>query len=223
MAKKCLTILVIAALSAGGIFAQEQEQGNETPKKDFGLSAGAGGFIGGDFGGGVKVDSSSLETPYFGGGVYAFFDATYAELSLGFFGGGGKMKPAEIDWSIMSLNIGLLGKYPVSIDSKLLVFPLLGIDYQIVTSSKDKDGNDLKFGEDSGPGDFSALWFKLGGGLDFAVAEKLYLRFEALYGIRLANKFENDYVKDYKDMGSDDVTTRLGHGLTAKLAVGYRF
>ncbi|MDR1362625.1 MAG: hypothetical protein LBJ35_01050 [Spirochaetaceae bacterium] len=185
MAKKCLTILVIAALAAGGIFAQE-----------FGISVGAGGFIGGDFGGGVDIKV----------------------------GGGGKMKMSseiysqDMDWSIMSRNIGILVKYPFLIDSKLLVFPLLGIDYQIVTSAKDKDGNYWRYYGDGGPGDFSALWFKLGGGLDFAVAEKLYLRFEALYGIRLANKYENDVKDLYESMGAD-ATTRLGHGPAVKLAV----
>jgi hypothetical protein len=120
------------------------------------------------------------------------------------------------------------------------VFPLLGIDYQAVLSAKidDKDENPVSFGGDEEPkkiasSDFSALWFKLGGGMDFAITEKLYLRCEALYGIRLANTFETDTkdmvdkaVKNMKDNDPEiksDVKTLLGHGLTVKLAVGYRF
>jgi opacity protein-like surface antigen len=246
MAKRSLAIVVVAVLAASGIFAQE----NEKPKTAFGISAGVGGFIGGDFGGGAEATASwsgqsgslKVDIPYFGGGGYAFFDATYAELSFGFYSGGGTSKMTtegffgdstdETDISVTSLNIGLLGKYPFRLGNKLSIFPLLGIDYQIVIALK-QDGDDYEGldGDDGGPGDFSALWFKLGGGLDFAVTEKLYLRGEALYGIRLANTGEGD-IKDMfdtqskpvKDAGGDvETKTLLGHGLTVKLAVGYRF
>jgi hypothetical protein len=74
-------------------------------------------------------------------------------------------------------------------------------------------------------GDFSALWFKFGGGLDFAFMQKLYLRLEALYGIRLANTLEKDMKDMVEDLPGADVEVKnlLGHGLTAKLAVGYKF
>jgi hypothetical protein len=112
----------------------------------------------------------------------------------------------------------LLGKYPFGITKQLSLFPLLGINYQIMLSSK-IDGNEYqRDGEDS-PMDFSALWFKLGLGVDFEFIPKLYGRLEALYGLRLPNKAENDM----KDDWGDDAKTRLGHGLTVKLAIGYKF
>ena len=231
MAKKVLLVLVLAAIVTGGAYAQLISQ--------ISFSAGGGGFIGGDFGGGIEMSQSgekgSYEYPYFGGGGFIFCDATYAELSLGFFGGSGKAKmsgggqSAESDFSIASFNIGLLGKYPFAIDDNLTVFPLLGIDYQIVLSFKDEDGDEHKdFDNNEAPGDFSALWFKFGGGADYSLTGNIFLRAQALYGLRIPNKFENDMVDLFKELGSlsassVDVKTLLGHGLTVKVAVGYRF
>jgi hypothetical protein len=256
MAKRHFMVLVLAAVAVGGLFAQEAAKKPEKAKKAVSISAGIGGLIGGDFGGGVddvvsfeNVDLGSLkyETPYFGGGGYAFFDATYAELTIGFSVGSGKSKmisePPDLpgsppnnvsDTSITNLSIGLLGKYPIAINPKLSVFPLLGIDYLICLSFKNDIEDDMWMvlddnGNPSGSaGDFSALWFKIGGGVDFSFTDKIYLRFEALYGIRLANKYETDW-KDYVENNSDgfgddvEAKTLLGHGITAKLAVGYKF
>jgi opacity protein-like surface antigen len=149
-------------------------------------------------------------------------------LSLGIFGGGGDSEvktsfgSSTEDFSFMGLDIGVLGKYPFTISEKLSVFPLLGITYRVALSVKSG-------GEKSDdPGDNSALWFKFGGGLDYALTEKLYLRGSLLYGIRLANKFEKDLEDSYKALGSGlgmDVSTKTlrGHGLEVKIAVGYKF
>ncbi|MDR1230836.1 MAG: outer membrane beta-barrel protein [Spirochaetaceae bacterium] len=251
MAKKSLAVLVAAIMAVGGVFAQDNAQENAKPKPAFDISAGVGGLFIGDFGGGVEASASmsgqsisdKMEMPNSGGGGYVFVDATYAELTVAIAGGSGTFKSTrtqpgqsdrsdESDMSMANLNIGLLGKYPIAMNDKLTLFPLLGIDYAICLSVKDEDGEEFKgMDGEGGPGDFSALWFKFGGGLDFALSEKLYLRFEALYGLRLANTFEKD-MKDQHDKGYEqaknagadvDVKTLLGHGLTAKLAVGYRF
>jgi hypothetical protein len=215
MKKRIFLGLVLAAVAAGGVFALPE----------FKLSAGGGGYFTSDFGGGVEASGNSLKTPYAGGGGFVFFDATYAELSLGFWGGGGTFKQemggqsADSDMSVMGLDIGLLGKYPFAINEKLSLFPLLGITYRVMLSAKDEDGNQHQNSDgDDAPGDFSALWFKLGGGVDFFFTDHVFLRGGLLYGLRLANKFENDLV----DAGSS-VKTLLGHGLEVKIAVGYRF
>jgi hypothetical protein len=221
--KKLLLLSVLAAVTAGGAFALPE----------FKLSAGAGGYFTSDFGGGLEMSgggqSMSIKTPYAGGGGFAFFDATYAELSLGLFGGGGTFKmegggqSQESDMSFTGLDIGLLGKYPITIGEKISVFPLLGITYRVVLSAKDEDGDQYQNSDgDDAPGDFSALWFKLGGGLDFSFTDHIYLRGGLLYGLRLANTFENDMVDAYDSQGAD-TKTLLGHGLEVKIAVGYRF
>jgi hypothetical protein len=61
-----------------------------------------------------------MKTPYAGGGGFVFFDATFAEVSLGFLGGGGEWDAGDIggtkgDISFTGLDIGLLGKYPFAI------------------------------------------------------------------------------------------------------------
>jgi hypothetical protein len=223
MAKKCFAVLVVATVIAGGVFAQ-------TP-----LSIGAGGYIGADFGGGVEMSANflgkvSIKMPHSTGGGFIFFDANYAELSLGLSSGKFKMAFEGLGYSstldnepsITNLNIGLLGKYPFGISEIFSVFPLLGIDYAVALSVKDKDG--IFPGDENKSGDFSALWVKFGGGTDISLMKKLYLRFEAMYGIRFANKFEKD-MKDSAEKSSGsmaDAKTLLGHGITVKMALGYR-
>ncbi|MDR0638112.1 MAG: outer membrane beta-barrel protein [Spirochaetaceae bacterium] len=187
MIKKGFMVLVLAAFGAASVFTQ-----------DFTLSAGAGGFIDGDLGGGVEAkiyqcgQSTTIkaENPYFGGGAFAFFDMNYVELSLAFYDGGGKFKMSggslneEMDASRTNLNIGLLVKYPFVINGKLTFFPLCGYEYQICLSAKDDKGEYEGFDGDGSPSDLSAMWIKLGIGMDFAFTAKVYLRFEALYGMR---------------------------------------
>jgi hypothetical protein len=141
MRKRVFLGLVLAAAVVRGAFALPE----------FKLSAGGGGYFTSDFGGGFEAsgggETMSYKTPYFGGGLFGFFDATYAEVSLGFWFGGGTSKSessfgdSEADMSLMGLDIGLLGKYPFAINEKLSVFPLLGITYRIMLSATDEDGN----------------------------------------------------------------------------------
>jgi hypothetical protein len=212
MAKKSVSFLVLALAAAGGVFAQ-----------GFSISAGAGEYFTSDFGGGIESSISgqtlSVKTPYIGGGGFAFFDATYAELSLGIFGAGGTFKQEggglsnDTGMAFMGLDIGLVGKYPFSVSDRLALFPLLGITYRLMLSAKDTDGNQYRnSGGDADSGDFSALWFKLGLGLDFFATEKIYIRYVESYGARLSNAFENNADK-----------TLPGHGFEMKFSVGYRF
>jgi hypothetical protein len=221
---KGLLVLVLAAFTAIGAFALPELK----------LSAGGGGYITTDFGGGAEASymgqTGSSKNPYTGGGVFALFDATYGELSLGFFGGGGTNEDSgalgsgKSDTSVMGLDIGLLGKYPFAINDKFTVFPLLGITYRAMLSAK-FDGNQYKNSKgDDAPGDFSALWFRFGGGVDYSFTNALYLRGDLLYGLRVASKAENDMVDYFKELTPGvDAKTLLGHGLEIKVAVGYRF
>jgi opacity protein-like surface antigen len=211
--KKLVLCSVLAVIVAGGVFALPE----------FKLSAGAGGYFIGDFGGGIETSGSqtiSTKTPYCGGGGFAFFDATYVELDLSFFGGWGQFKQEtgsstqESAMSPMGLTIGLLGKCPTAVSKKLTIFPLLGIAYRIMLSVNEY--------QNSAPSDFSALWFRLGGGMDYSFTDKLFLRSEILYGLRLANKFENDMKSTISSHGVD-VKTLLGHGFEVKIALGYNF
>ena len=208
------------------------------------LSFGNGIFIGNDFGGGFETkinrtnDIVSMPMHYFGGGGFVFFDATYTVTSFGFFVGGGKeegtgveysqIKSKTMDFSFSSLNLGLLGKYPFKISEKLKIFPLLGFDYQIaflVTFDSEKYDE---------PKLWNQFWFKLGGGLDCELSKRLYFRIEVLYGIRIATNGEKLFSKKYGIMQMQDYNsgdqpnydvdgkTLLGHGLTVRIAIGYK-
>jgi opacity protein-like surface antigen len=212
----------------------------------FSLSIGSGSYISNDFGGGFESGISflgqsitaSLPMPYFGSGGYIFFDATYLEASVGIFFGSGTWEmnigspinqPVAIgDFKFTSIDTGLLAKYPFAITPGIKIFPLLGFDYSFVLSAK------LEGEEENNPADWNHLAFKFGAGADFSLTNLLFLRFEALYGIRLASKAEEKYANDIKSMlqyllsqqlpimpriTSD---TLLGHGLTVKLALGFR-
>jgi hypothetical protein len=202
MAKKVLLVMVLAAIVAGGAFALD-------------MSAGGGAFYAGDLGGGIKGGGLTLKMPSNFFGVYGFFDATYAEVSAGL-GFGSTHQDfyglTSVNISLTSLNFGLLGKYPININDKMTLFPAAGIEYSMVLSAKAGGASY------SNAGDFSALWIKFGGGLDYSLTDKLFLRGTLLYGIRMANKVEKAMADGY-----DGVSTNLGHGPTLKVAVGYKF
>jgi hypothetical protein len=235
--KKCISVLALATIVAGGVFSQETEGGSAGKKTGL-FSIGVGAYITGDSGGGYIATYTEkqevIKMPYFGVGGFLFLDATYAELSFGFFDGGGKRwrsasgtgtgtempNGTDIpigDSSVIGLDIGLQGKYPVAFGG-VSVFPIFGINYRVIVGVK-KDGKEY-----DPAGDFSALWFKFGGGLDYALTNNVYLRADLLYGIRLATKFENDTVdSELNDPTAKAAETRVGHGLDVKIAVGYTF
>ena len=203
--KRFWLVVVLGALVAGGVFAQPA----------FKMSVGGGAIFDIGTSGGAKIGGQTLDiyAPGFAGGGFAFFEATYAEFSFAFSGGLGRFVGAGYDetFSLLGLNLSLLGKYPFELTEKFTLFPLLGIGYQIALSVKDEDGNKM-----DPASDFNALWFKLGVGGDYSFTDNIYLRFSALFGIRTKIQPEKDMI----DGGADSV---LGSGLTAKIAVGYRF
>ena len=227
MKKKGLLVLVLAAIIAGGAFALP----------GFRLSAGAGGLFTTDLiggGGGYTSPISSINTntdmfiPKFAGGGFVFFDATYAELSLGFSGGNASFVTTvneavtnTASFPMSLFNIGLLLKFPFG-GEKLQFFPLLGIDYALALSVKNENGDTAKNqnGDDISS-DFSALWANLGFGMDYSFTENIYLRLDALLGVRMLSKYENDYKEAYKDIMYS--IPDMSAGVTVKLAAGYRF
>jgi len=196
------------------------------PMPEIKLSAGGGVFYAGDFGGGV-IDGGKLafSMPYNGVGVYLFFDAVYAEIFGGYSGGSGSwvsgsgVDPA-VDMRRTYLSGGIFAKYPIDV-GVLRLFPLVGIDYEASMSFdvSAPDGRAYDFGAgDAHAGAVSALWFKFGGGVDFGVTERVYIRAELLYGVRTANQLENDIADRYSDREANP-----GHGVTFKVGGGVRF
>jgi hypothetical protein len=235
MQKKLVLALLMMALLAGGAFAQVE------------FSAGFGGTFTADFmnyawtDDGKKVldlinmDTNYLDENHIGGGFFAYFDATYvmASLGMGFYGLTAANKDmqkilddAKATISLTTLDIGLLGKYPIPLGTATL-FPMLGVDFKIaIAHNQTVDGTKYTFGEDYSKdenlGDYyTSVWLKFGVGADIPLGEKLYLRPMFLYGIgTLPTK-----AKDAMDTLNDIIKTVdiIYHGLDIKLALGFKF
>ena len=195
------------------------------------FSFGVGAFFVSDFGGGLEWEKSgeALTTPYYGGGLYLFFDAVYVEAFAGYSAGGGKWKsPAATlpsdslpDMARACINIGAFAKYPITAGN-IKLFPLVGIDYEVSISGKRVygGGREIELGEST-----SAVWFKLGGGGDFELGGSAYIRAELLYGWRTANDYENKTrdlnMKEYPTSGG--LKTKAGSGVSFKAGIGIKF
>jgi len=192
------------------------------------MSAGGGGFIAGGVGGGIAWDDGkeAVAIPYTVGGAYLFFDAGYAEVFVGYSVGGGKWESANTpDLPYMHrtiVNAGVFAKYPIAA-GRVKYYPILGIDWAASTYGRLEydDGSEYVFdGADkrSAASALSALWVRLGGGIDFAMSKSVYLRAELLYGARTADGFENDAPSNFG--GGAAYSTRQGHGPAVKIGIG---
>lgn len=193
------------------------------------MSIGGCGFLGSNFGGGIKIDLSDgtnakVTMPYNGGGINIFFDAKYVDVSVGSMFAVQKMKNVVTDGKdysekidlveglFLTLNLGLLVKYPISLSETMKLFPAAGIDYE----SRISDHNEK----------MNRLWIKFGTGADFDLSKKMYLRSTLLYGIGLKNKYEDDFCNS--EVFIDQVgiwgepSVILSHGLTAKVGIGFK-
>jgi len=189
----------------------------------------------------------------FGGGFYAFFDATYVEANVGVLFGAQKLDPpnpnikkdpnvkydATKGYEVTALKLGLFGKYPFEISGAFSVFPMIGLDVMIPLGGKMSgvDINDDELKNSVKPKDlkrdyfdevFTQVWVKFGVGVDINATDHVFVRPEFLYGIRVANnKLENDQIGKYDpntDAGAKRIASGIvGHGLDIRIAVGYRF
>jgi hypothetical protein len=249
--KRIGLVLILAAVFAGMTFAQE-DSGKKNPFiPDFHLSAGLIGDLGLHFGAtpytsemkdmlGSSYDEFDESNVWWGAGVAAFFDATYARAALGFgFGGTIMSGGSPIDYPSF-FTMELLGKYPFELSPKFTIYPLIGIQYQLWTQltekQKDYDGNgndrdvtytrseyedSVKKAKDAGvdlPGaeNYDRFWIKFGFDFDIGKPGGFYLPMEILYGIKFNSKSEQDAIDD----GMFE-SVSFG-GPTFKIGVGYR-
>jgi hypothetical protein len=182
------------------------------------MSAGGGLLFDYSLNNGVERDSQYMGIRLLSFGGFGFFDATYGELDVNFAYGSVTVvrdfgdKNTEDGGSMLQLGFTLLGKYPLSLTGlPFTLFPLLGVDYNLALSVKDKDG----YSEDH-PGDFSQFGILAGAGLDFPLTNALYLKGEVLFHFRFASKQMKDSAAG---IGGD---TTFGMGPRIKIGVGYR-
>ncbi len=202
----------------------------------FGLDLSAGAMIdytrvnehvGGSFGGSSGYDNINIPALNLG----AFFDATYAQVSIGYFGSltgkedissGGTTTSADYNYYTKYISAGLLGKYPFDL-GMVKLFPLLGIEYDLNLSLTDQNGNDVKSTlTDQEKKDMNQFWVKVGAGADFDLTKNIYFRPEILFGYKLPSQTDKDTVDSLQAAGATGVSvvwTRWDFGLMA----GYRF
>jgi opacity protein-like surface antigen len=228
---KRVFLLLIAACLTAAAFA-------EAPQ--FKLSAGGGGLFGANFSY-WGVDDESLgalnryDTTSMGGGLYGFFDATYAELNVGLlFGKTGEDNSAALNpddpANTLTLRFSLYGKYPFAVSEMFTIFPMIGAEYDLALWAAKNEGErtmdyrDITFPVSAGNQNadaveaLSALWFKAGIGMDTHFTDHVFMRMELLYGVRLNNQNEK-YLLDVRP----DADFALGHGGDFRIAAGYQF
>jgi len=141
--------------------------------------------------------------------VFVFFDATYAEADVSFSYGAYTLGFEGFDKTYsgdeFNVELSLLGKYPFPLgDSKFKLFPLIGLSGKFYLGGKvDLSSEEIERMDTGG------LGFLGGIGADFDLTDRLYLRLEAMYGVRLWWYSDEDYAQT------------PGHGPRLKLGVGY--
>ena len=131
-------------------------------------------------------------------------------------------KDSEYKLKATQFGFSLLGKYPLFNTGSISVFPLIGFDYALVLSAKDRESGDKWEKGDIpykgfSPSHFSQFGLLAGAGFDFDLSGKLFIRGEALLHMRFSNKFIRELNKD-----ADKTKATLGFGPQIKLGVGYR-
>jgi len=198
----------------------------ESPKTSWksGMSVGGGGLLAGDLGGGVAWGNGEyMAMPHSASGAYLFFDAFFAEAAVSYSAGGGKWESASASGQLPYMhrtyvNIGVFAKYPF-FAGRTTYYPILGLEWAASTYSRLAYDNGVEYlfdARDNRPAAnvLSALWFRFGGGIDFALGQTMYLRTELLYCVRTAHEFE------INEAANSDGDTKLGHGPTVKIGVG---
>jgi len=232
MAKRFLLASVLAAFVAAGTFAQSP------------LSAGGGFSMQGGKGGKLEAiktkrgdnEIGSFELADFMFGGFLFVDAKYTELVIGVATGwaewiGNKMKidglSGNFQGPVTSLDISLLEKYPIETLKDLTIFPLFGIGYNLVLSSKVYvDEQTVNFPVYGNATQHSTFRIMIGFGGDVDFGKKMYIRQELLGYISFPSRFFKDKrnkLREEKNVFLTDGTFLNPYGITFKLAVGYRF
>ena len=89
------------------------------------------------------------------------------------------LAPGEIIFEdTITVQAGLIFKYPFQIFKMLAIFPVIGIDFEYtkgITNDYEEDW-------------WNDLWFRGGGGLDFIITKQLFLRTSFVYGFGLPMK-----------------------------------
>jgi len=176
-----------------------------------------------------------------GGGIFGFFDATFATLGVGVVWNNVRqivdipdlsetINPALAGeethhFRFTQLNISLMLRYPFQIAERLQIFPMLGVDWQIgLGDFDDRLREDFQGIANLGYemptlGQFwNSLWIRAGVGADFTLHNNLFLRTELLYGLKLPSSYESR-MADYWEPN----LRGMSNGVHLRVAIGFTF
>jgi len=175
---------------------------------------------------------------HFGFGGWFFIDATFAEFSVALMGGPA-LWGGEEDWtwtssdqsesgtwrgwgglSFFALDLSLLGRLPIEVgNGNVSIFPLLGIGYNIVLTTRRPNGDDaFEDSDDHSAINLSTFRIQLGVGGDFDVVNNIFFRLSILGNYR----FAPTVIRDWADDWASTTGHRGGFGGTVKMGVGVR-
>jgi hypothetical protein len=224
MKKKIVLALLMAALLAGGVSAQDKF-----------FSVGGGITVAPSFSTAkdtVEGDTDLIRS--FDFGVNVFVDVKYVELNVGLLFG--SMKLSDIsdsikngdntgDATITTLTFGLLAKLPLSIiKNRFVIFPFIGADYSLRLSTI-QDGTPIEFtGEMEADDYFNNLSILAGLGIDVGLIDAMYIRAEVGYGLVINSDTRNKATSLFDGDFGDNFKALFSNGkFPIKLAVGFRF
>ena len=191
MKKQVLLLLLIFLAQA--LWGQDKPVG----------SAGIGVMYSNDF----AAEINGRNTPVFNLGIFVYGDFIYLQVISGLFYG--TADNSRLNY--LGAELGLFGKFPFMIIPGIFLFPLLGFEFEgalvAVYDNMFFKNRHIKWNQ---------FWFKAGAGLDYVIKEKVHLRLEGLYGIRLRSGAGNTLENETRLVFNDN----LGHSFTVRMAVG---
>lgn len=172
--------------------------------------AGLGLIYSTDFSGNMEVSgpiTESFPVIFNNIGIFAYGDFVYVELIGALFYG----LDSKRYLNFLGSDLGIYGKFPFVLSPAINLFPMLGFEFQAALfgffSSSHFEKRHFVWRQ---------FWFKGGAGLDYKINERIHLRFEALYGIRLKSGSDNTTLNGLNLILNDSI----GHGLTIRIGIG---
>lgn len=108
---------------------------------------------------------------------------------------------ANSDASIVAMQFGLYFKYPFVLSDRFVLFPTVGVDYELTFGKEDNVVYGWNWWDD--------LWFRGGVGLDIFFTERVFMRTHFIYGAGIPIGGEGD--------------EKITHGLLIKVGIGWMF
>jgi len=182
---------------------------------------------------GEKVRANSTGINY---GIFASFDAKYAEGGLSFLMGGtygnegtmGQSSPMMpfCDTGENVLGISLIGKYPFEF-SNFVVFPLVGMGFEVYLYRKPLYNNgrsgmyETLTGEELPASNFNNFRLRIGAGADYVLTGKFFVRGELFYDFKFIPSAADNKQMDSIG-GVKEFIPGFSSGPVIKIGLGYK-